>query len=142
MSDAATICPHIKAGPYPFATVLVLDDHLGPTDWLVRCTSCDRAYLLEMLDWHGPQRLYRLRVPAAEAVAGLVKDLERGSCDLSRAGAEAQHFSLTSERLPDLVLIDLRAGTVVELIDVKGLQIPGASWRELPCDGGWIRRFA
>jgi hypothetical protein len=132
----------MKPGRYPFATVLVLDDHLGPTDWLVRCSSCGSVHLLEMLDWDGPRRLYRMRAPAPEAVAGLLKDLERGSCDLNRAGAEAQHFSLTSERLPHLVLLDLRASTVVEMIDVTGSQIPGASWRELPCDGSWIRRFA
>ena len=132
----------MKPGPYPFATLLVLDDHLGPTDWLVRCQACGSAYLLEMLDWEGPRRLYRLRAPAAEAVAGLVKDLERGSCDLNRAGAEAQHFSLTSERLPNLVLLDLGEGSLVRMIDAGDTQVPGASWRELPCDGSWIRRFA
>ena len=140
---ASTPCPHLAPGPYPFETVLVLDDQLGPTDWLVRCRTCATAYLLEMLDWQGPRRLYRLRAPDPDAVAALVRDLDRGSCDLNRAGAQAQHFSLSSERLASLVLLDLQAGTVVELLEVPDdLSIPGAGWRELPCDGSWIQRFS
>jgi hypothetical protein len=138
-----SICSHLIPGPYPFETVLVLDDHLGPTDWLVRCRACPTTYLLEMLDWDGPRRLYRLRAPAAAAVAGLVRDLERGSCDLSRAAAEAQHFTLSSQSLPTLALLDLRASTLVATIEVpRGTHIPSASWRELPCDSSWIRRLS
>ena len=144
MSTAsATICSHLTAGPYPFETVLVLDDHMGPTDWLVRCRDCGTTYLLEMLDWLGPRRLYRLRRPAAAAVAGLIRDLERGSCDLNRASAEAQHFSLSSRKLNTLMLLDLSVGAILSLIDVEeGTPVPGASWRDLPCDGCWIRRLS
>ncbi len=145
VNQAATrpqVCAHLPPGPYPFDSVLVLDDHLGPTDWLVRCRTCTAAYLLEMLDWDGPQRLYRMRLPERDAVAGLIRDLERGSCDLNRAGAQAQHFSLNSQPLPVLALLDLRAGTLLALLDVPPEEkLPGASWRELPCDGEWIRRF-
>ena len=135
-------CPHLIPGPYPFETALVLDDHLGPTDWLVRCASCDAAYLLEMLDWEGSRRLYRLRIPAQAAVAGLLRDLERGSCDINRARSQAHHFSLSSTRLDLLVLLDLRTGELIALLDAPAdLEIPGAGWRELPCDGSWIQRL-
>ena len=143
MSDnPASLCSHLIPGPYPFEAVLVLDDHLGPTDWLVRCSSCAATYLLEMLDWDEPRRLYRLRAPAGASVAGLLRDLERGSCDLNRATAEAAHFTLSSQSLPALALLDLSAGTVVATVDVPGgTRIPGAGWRELPCDGSWIERL-
>ncbi len=163
-----SVCTHLVPGPYPFESVLVLDDYLGPTDWLVRCRDCAAAYLLEMLDLDGPRRLYRVRAPQAEAIAGLVRDLERGSCDLNRANAQAQHFTLASETLPLLMLLDLSAGTLNALLERKTQvevdpqvdavdreidgtaeeksekaeeAIPSAGWRELPCDGSWIRRL-
>ena len=143
-SGAEMPCTHLKAGSYPFESVLVLDDHLGPTDWLVRCSSCAAAYLLEMFDWDGSRRLYRLRAADAAAVDALIRDLERGSCDLNRASAQAQHFTLTSQALPIAVLLDLRAGalrSVVELPEDIRAEVPVASWRELPCDGSWIQRL-
>ncbi len=142
-TDNEPLCPHMTAGPLPFDAVLVLDDHLGPTDWLVRCRSCGSAYLLEMLDWDGQRRLYRLRLPAADAVAGLLRDLERGSCDLNRARAQAQHFSLSSRALPVLALLDLSAGALLGIVpSPEGRQLPGTSWRELPCDGSWIQQLS
>ncbi len=133
-------CAHLVPGPYPFESVFVLDDHLGPTDWLVRCSCCGAAYLLEMLDWEGARRLYRLRAPDSAAVVGLVRDLERGSCDLDRARAQAQHFSLGSRALPVLVLLDPGAGRLLSVLEAPA-DIPGDNWRALPCDGSWIRRF-
>jgi len=136
-------CPHLIPGPYPFESALVLDDHLGPTDWLVSCRGCDAAYLLEMLDWAGSRRLYRLRVPEPRAVNRLLQDLDRGSCDLDRASAQAHHFSLTSAQLDVLALLDLGTAELIALLNVpEGVKIPGAGWRELPCDGSWIQRLS
>lgn len=140
---APELCGHIRSGPCPWETELVIDDHLGPTEALVGCRTCGRAYLLEMLDWAGSLRLFRVRAPAPAAVALLTRDLNRGSCDLSRAGEEVRQFSLTSDRLAVLVLYDTRSAEVVERIDLGSpAEVPGASWRELPCDGSWIRRLA
>ncbi len=136
------LCTHIAAGPYPFETLLVLDDHLGPTESLIRCTTCGTVYLLEMLDWLADLRLFRVRLPEPEAAAGLLRDLQRGSCDLKRAGEEARHFSLTSERLAVLMLLNTGQAELVRLIGgAAAMSAPGGSWRELPCDGTWIRTF-
>lgn len=130
------------AGPYPFETLLVLDDHLGPTESLIRCRNCRATYLLEMLDWQADLRLFRIRVPEPAAAAGLLRDLERGSCDLRRAGEQARHFSLTSERLPVLILLNTRSAELITTISgPEVLTAPGGSWRELSCDGTWIRSF-
>ena len=135
-------CSHLLPGPYPFESVLVLDDHLGPTDWLVRCRSCGVPYLFEMLDWADALRLYRLRLPDEAAANGLMRDLDRGSCDLNRATAQAQHFSLSSKTLPLLVLLDMKAGELVSVSDAPHEEVlPTSSWRELPCDGRWIGRL-
>ena len=141
-SDEAALCDHMVPGPYPFESILVLDDHLGPTDWLVRCSTCGQPCLLEMLDWSGSRRLYRVRLPEEAAVAGLMRDLTRGSCDLSRAGEEARHVGLMSPRLNDLLLLDLGNRSLVSVLRPSpDCAIPGAGWRELDCDGDWIDRL-
>ncbi len=132
----------MTAGPYPFETLLVLDDHLGPTESLIRCSTCGATYLLEMLDWLAELRLFRVRVPEPTATAGLLRNLERGSCDLNRAAEEARHFSLASERLAVLVLLNTSQAELVSLFcGTEATSAPGGSWRELPCDGTWIRKL-
>jgi hypothetical protein len=120
----------------------VLDDHLGPTDWLVRCRNCKATYLLEMLDFAKALRLYRVRLVDPDAGRGLMRDLDRGSCDLSRAGEQARHLSLSSTRLPGLVLLDLHGNVLLRIVETDvDVAVPGDSWRELACDGRWIQRL-
>ncbi len=68
-----------------------------------------------------------------------MRDLDRGSCDLNRATAQAQHFSLSSAALPLVALLDTKASVLVAIADLpEDRPVPSASWRELPCDGSWI----
>jgi hypothetical protein len=131
------LCSHIKPGPVPWDVLLVLDDHLGPTDALAVCRTCRTPYLLEMVDWRPPLRLFRVSEPRSDAVQGLLRNLERGSCDLRRAGEEVRHFSQGARRLPWLVLLDTSAYRLEAVIEHSG-PLPGASWREAPCDGALI----
>ncbi|MEM8769854.1 MAG: hypothetical protein AAGE43_20650 [Pseudomonadota bacterium] len=140
---AEQLCGHLDPGPYPFRTVLVLDDHLGPTESLIRCRQCETPYLLEMLDWQDGRRLYRVRAPDRAAADALERDLSRGSCDLSRASAEVFQFTLAAETKPVLMLLDLNSGTLEALIDIDpAVKVPTAPWRELPCDGSWLEAMA
>jgi len=142
MSHPDSFCTHLTPGPGRFESLLVLDDHLGPTDWLVQCRHCTATYLLEMLDVSGALRLYRIRLVDPDAARGLMRDLERGSCDINRAGEQARHLTLTSRRLPSLVLLDLQSDTLVRIVDTDAEQvIPSAGWRELACDGRWIQQL-
>lgn len=137
------LCAHLVAGPCPWETELVIDDHLGPTECLVGCRVCGRPFLLEMLDWAGSRRLFRVRAPSPAAVAGLTRDLNRGSCDLGRAREEIRHVSLSSDRVPALLLYDTKTATLLARVTLGGAgEVPWAGWRELPCDGRWIERFA
>jgi hypothetical protein len=136
-----SLCEHFTSGSYPFDVVLVLDDHLGPAEMLVQCRTCRAAYLMEMLDWLEPERLFRISAAEPHAVATLLKDLDRGSCDLNRAAAEARQFSLSSVRLPNLVLLDTQARTLLQCVDRSVGEIPGTAWRELPCDGNLVREI-
>lgn len=133
------LCPHASPGHWPFEIELVLDEDPGITDALVRCRECGRSYLLEMLDRQGEHRVLRVaEVDSAEAQR-YVRDLTRGSCDVSRAGAEVAH--LRSRAVPSRVLLlvstaEPRIEAVVPVPD--DVRIPGAAWRELACDGSWV----
>lgn len=134
-----SVCAHLHAGTWPLTIRLVLDDHLGPTDYVASCTSCGRTYLLEMLDWRDPLRLLRLAVLAADHAARLIRDLERGSCDSGRAAAEIEHTRSSAAVLPWLLLVDIRGPRIDALVPAPNdRRVPNASWRELTCDGSWV----
>jgi len=133
------LCEHLRPGAWPLTIRLVLDDHLGPTDYLASCTECGRTYLLEMLDWRDPLRLLRLAVLDAEHAARLIHDLERGSCDAGRAGAEIEHARSTAAVLPWLLLVDIRGPGIEAVVPAPAdRSVSGAGWRELACDGSWV----
>ena len=138
-SSASELCDHVRPGRWPFQVELVLDEHLGPTDSLVRCRECGRAYLLEMLDWRDSARVMRVAGLEAAHADRLVRDLTRGSCDVNRAGAEVQHVRSATPFSRRLLLVDT-AGPVIDGVAgvPGGVRLPGASWRQLPCDGSWV----
>ncbi len=127
-------------GPEPFRTLLVLENHLGPTELLIRCTHCRQTYLLEMLDWRGSLRAFRISSAEDGATAALLVDLERGSCDVNRARVEVRHFTLTSNLQPDLLVLDSDKAAIdsVATVTESAQTIPREPWRHLPCDGSWI----
>jgi hypothetical protein len=134
-----TTCPHLRSGTWPLRWTLVLDDQLGPADGLASCRECGAAYLLEMLDWRGSERLLRLAVLRADVADRLLHDLERGSCDAGRAAAELSHVRSLARTVPWLLLVDTSGPRIVALVPAPADRtVPTAGWRELPCDGAWI----
>ena len=144
-SEISGLCEHIRAERYPFSVDLVMDDHLGLTDGVVHCRHCQRAYLLEMLDWADNERVYRISPVDAAHAHRLIGDLQRGSCDLQRAGAEVQHLKTANAFAPWLILVDMREPRIDCMASLladeesSAPSLPGASWRELPCDGSWVK---
>jgi hypothetical protein len=133
------LCDHIRTGAWPLRTELVLDDHLGATDAVVSCRECGRPYLMEMLDWRGHLRVMRMSVLDATQAARLIRDLTRGSCDVSRAGQEVYAFKSQASFSPWLLLLDNAAMSLLAIVPVPaGRSLPGAAWRALPCDGSWV----
>ena len=137
------LCSHIQPGPVPWDVVLVLDDHLGPTDALAVCRTCRTPYLLEMVDWRpplidgaplpgrvggraaAPPDGRRLPAGLPDVVRVCCVHQERGSCDLRRAGEEVRHFSQGARRLPWLVLLDTSAYRLEAVVDHPD-PLPGA----------------
>ena len=66
----------------------------------------------------------------------MLKHLGR-SCDVARAAAEIHHLRTSSRFAPFVLLLDLSAPRIEALAPVRE-KLPGAPWRELPCDGRWV----
>jgi hypothetical protein len=132
-------CAHLQPGTWPFRIVLTLDEQLGFTDALVRCRTCERPYLLEMLDWDASTRLMRLAPVDPDVAAGTLHDLGRGSCDLQRAGAQVHQLRSASVFSRWLLWVDLHQPTILARVPVPpDRPLPAAGWRSLPCDGSWV----
>ena len=137
--ENSDLCEHIAAGDYPFRVELVMDDHLGLTDGVVSCRHCQRAYLLEMLDWADAHRVFRISALGDDQSRRLIRDLTRGSCDVQRAGAEVQHMKTATSFAPWLLLVDTGVAQIRRVVPLTpGARLPGQSWRELACDGSWV----
>jgi hypothetical protein len=133
------LCGHVHPGSWPFEIELVIDEQVGFTDALVSCRTCGSAYLLEMLDWRGHQRLMRVSTVDSGRVQRLLHDIGRGSCDPKRAGAEVQHLQGSAAFVPWLLVIDARAVKVDAIAPLpEGKALPTAHWRKLNCDGAWL----
>jgi hypothetical protein len=129
----------VQPDSWPFEVELVIDEQVGFTDALVSCRTCGSAYLLEMLDWRGHQRIMRVSTVDSSRVQRLLHDIGRGSCDPKRAGAEVQHLQSSATFAPWLLLIDARAVRIEAIVAVpEGAALPTVSWRQLSCDGSWL----
>ena len=155
-SNPATLCQHLdecsgppadalsspKTGPRPFDVRLVLDEALGPTDALIACRSCGQHYLIEQIDCRGFERLMRVARVDSSQVEPLLADLARGSCDLTRAGAQVQHLAVGAVPLPWALGVDVRDLRITRRLRLpEGTRLPQGSWRSLPCDGRWFNRL-
>ena len=129
-------CQHVCTGSANLTPRLVLDAHLWVTDALLQCDGCDRLYLVEMIDYAGQLAAFRLsNLPLAHAQQTL-HNLDRGSCDIRRAGEEIASLAGFATLLPGLVL--MHQGALRGYRSVPVAQIPRAHWRQLPCDGRWV----
>ncbi len=133
------LCDHVQSGGWPFVVELVIDEQMGFTDALVACRTCGTSYLLEMLDWRDRERLMRVSTVDSSRVAGLLRNLDRGSCDLRRASAEVQQLQTSATFSPWLLLMDSTTMRIVGVVPVPpDRMMPTDSWRALPCDGSWV----
>ena len=133
----AMVCSHVEGaapGAKPFSTVIVMDEVGGLADAVLRCTQCDRPYLLELLDWSGPARIerrYRTSVVDEAILKKYLHNLARGSCDVKRAPAERHSFESRAKLSRTIVKLDARDLHVLGVETVApDADIPMSSWRE------------
>lgn len=135
-----TPCDHLKADTWPLTIEHTFTMLVVFADALASCDRCGQTYLLELLDVRNHERLYRLSLSSAEVSAGLIKDLNRGSCDLQRAQAQFDEFSRQSLATDKLLWTDSRANRISGLITAD-LPLPVEHWQALPRDGDWFKRL-
>jgi hypothetical protein len=107
------LCRHVAAsapGARPFVVDLVLDERNGPTEMLVHCAGCDAAYLLTGIAERGPRltlRTFEVASVPRSVAAAFRRDIARGSCDVSRAGAEREAVVAQAVPLGEQIDLDI-----------------------------------
>lgn len=128
-------CSHLDQGR--LEVVLPLDDYLGITEAEVRCSICNRSFLIELLDISGTQRAFRLTAIEQIIADQLVRDLTRGSCDAQRAATQVQ--AVKTLYAPSTFWLVTQHGAFSDLqLNQADTALPTCSWRELPLDGKWL----
>ena len=132
------LCEHVLE-PASTSIDLVLDGYLQPCDALMSCKLCDVRLLLELCDIDQPEWCYRLSLIGKDLYQSTLRSLGKGSCDLHRAQNEL--LSLHQQAIPLCQLLVRKDGLNHQLLTIpQDESIPSSSWRDLPCDGGLIRR--
>ncbi len=113
MSAAPSLCAHLAALAAGDATPEIAHAFLwqdGPIDAIARCRACGAHALLRLLDWAPPAfslRVYTLAALRAEDGELFLRNLARGSCQVSRASAELNALVAAAGANERLVALDL-----------------------------------
>lgn len=113
MNAELALCAHLAAlaaGDAAPATAHAFLFQDGPVDAIVRCRACGAHALLRLLDWAPPTfslRVYALAPLRGDDVALYLRDVARGSCQVSRASAELAALIAAAGRNERLVALDV-----------------------------------
>jgi hypothetical protein len=148
MADAA-LCAHL-ASLRPGAAMPELAHAFlfqnGAIDALMRCSACGAHALLRMLDWAPPaftRRVYSLAALRDADVALYLRDLARGSCQVSRASAELDALVASAGACERLIALDVASERVIASARLpRGLSGEPASFPERLPHTSDVRWFA
>jgi hypothetical protein len=150
MDPDVSLCEHLRSptlGELPIDPADVLDWSDGPVTAVARCRVCAGAGLLEMLDWSRSRRvrIFALSALPADAFVLYRRNVERGSCDATRARREAEALFSAAGPVERVVALDVDANLVVRAAARPAdLRVPDGAWEErLPRedDGSWFERL-
>jgi hypothetical protein len=129
------LCTHQVGSPPPLRIepdeILLFDE--GPVEGIARCDRCEAPSWIELIDC-SPDRALRVFALAglrAEDVAVYLRNAQKGSCDLTRRGAEAEALVASAgpfERLVAWHVSSARPVAAAGLPVPAGL--PAGAWRE------------
>ena len=106
MTTPAQICPHLQDADLEVSAIFSQQVFL--TAGIVRCKRCNQHYLVELTHSEGPRQLFSVSILEADLAQHTLRSLQKGSCDVTRAGAETLHLR-NSAQLTD-VLLTMRNG--------------------------------
>lgn len=141
-----TPCSHLTSQP-DLEVLFVTDTYLSIAQAFTRCTACLQHYQIELVDLTTSIRAFRISTLPSQVVAATVQSLQKGSCDVDRAGAELSFVSQSAELLPGVMLRQEHSEDAGDNKTVRwlytelapGMQVPRADWRSLACDGSFIK---
>ena len=88
----------------------------GVIDAIVKCEECGAHALMRMVDWAPPEfarRVYVLSALRKEDCALYLRNVERGSCQVSRASAELEALIAAAGPTQQLFAVDVRREKVL-----------------------------
>jgi hypothetical protein len=150
MRADVALCAHLQEPVPPLRIepdeILLYDE--GPVEGIVRCRRCAAPGWIELID-QGHDRAIRVFALAglrAADVAVYLRNIQKGSCDLARRGAEAEALAASAgpfERLVAWSVPEARPLAAATLPEAPAL--PGGAWRErlraAAMDDTWFERL-
>ena len=139
MNPELALCAHFAGlatgdAPPEIAHAFLFQD--GPIDAIARCRACGSHALLRLLDWAPPSfalRVYSLAGLRAEDAALYLRNLERGSCQVSRASAELDALIAAAGPSTRVLALDIARERIV----ASGARAAGAGGEP----GAWPARL-
>ena len=123
-------CPHNWLTPGDrLAIIEILEDWLGPTLAIIRCSHCNSHALLHLVAWQGQglnQRIYAARPIPTDVVTTYLENVARDYCDLDRKQQETDTLVQMSDNQAALLAVELPA------LDVR--QVSGTKHNPKPRD--------
>jgi ribosomal protein S18 acetylase RimI-like enzyme len=113
------LCPHFsRLSAYDFQpdSVHTFLHQDGVIDAIVQCGECRAYALMRMLDWAPPEyalRVYGLSALGSEDCAIYLRNVARGSCQVSRASAELEALVAAAGPMQELLAVDTRREKVI-----------------------------
>ena len=136
MDAGLVLCSHLASSD-PASLAPARDDILeaydGPVDAVVRCSVCESAALIVMLDWSRTTdlRIYAMAALDPSAFALFQRNRARGSCDASRLASELHALWASAGPAERLLAVDVRTGRVVaKARHPGGAGLPIEAWTE------------
>ena len=129
--------PTAKVNPDNLVVDLVIDHQVQPTLFLASTEA--HKYKFELLDIHAAIWLYRAYLVPGELYTQTLVSLNKGSCDLNRAGAELHHLDSQSSLLDWLLVA--KQGAFSDVVSVDPRQVPKTPWSQLDLNGDLVTRF-
>lgn len=129
------LCAHQGGSPPPLRIepdeILLFDD--GPVEGIARCNRCEAPSWIELIDC-SPDRTLRVFAMAGlrtEDVAVYLRNAQRGSCDLTRRGAEAEALTASAGPFERLVAWDVSSARPLAAVSLRApAELPAGAWRE------------
>lgn len=150
MRADVALCAHLKEPSPPLRIdsdeILLFDE--GPVEGIVRCRRCGAPAWIELID-QSPDRTLRVFALAglrAADVAVYLHNAQKGSCDLTRRGAEAEALAASAGPFERLVAWDVDGARPLAAAALpESCALPSGAWRErlgaTATDDTWFTRL-